>query len=140
MKAISIVVPVYNEQDNITHFYHAVQQVMEPLKGRYTWELIFVDDGSRDESRAILATLAAQDAHVQPVMLARNYGHQLALTCGLDRAFGDVVVTMDGDMQHPPTMIPELLSYYEQGFDVVQTIRESTQGVSPVTKLTSALY
>lgn len=140
MKAISLVVPVYNEQDNIMHFYTSVQQVMETLAGRYTWELIFVDDGSSDASRALLQTLADRDRHVQPVLLARNYGHQLALTCGLDRAFGDVVITLDGDMQHPPTMIPELLSYYEQGYDVVQTIRETTQGVSLVKKVTSAFY
>ena len=125
MKAI-VIVPAYNEQDNIPHFYEAVRDVMAELRDRYTWELIFVDDGSSDDSRAMLQALEERDPHVQPVFLARNYGHQIALTCGLDRAYGDAVITMDGDMQHPPAMIPELLTKFEEGFDVVQTIRMTT--------------
>ncbi|MBQ7516591.1 MAG: glycosyltransferase family 2 protein [Schwartzia sp.] len=138
MKQVSIVVPVFNEEANIRHFYEAVCQAMAPLA--YTFELVFVDDGSRDESRAILSDLARTDARVQPIFLARNFGHQLALTCGLDYAEGDAVITMDGDMQHPPELIPELLAQWEQGYEVVQTIRMTTEGVSFVKKATSALY
>ena len=125
-KRLSIVVPVYNEEDNLHHFYEAVRQTMAGLD--LDWEIIFVDDGSRDKSRAILAKLEREDARVQPMLLARNYGHQLALTCGLDHADGDVVITMDGDMQHPPELIPELLKYWHEGYDVVQTIRDATRG------------
>ena len=139
-KSVSIVVPVFNEQDNIPHFYEAVRDVMAELRDRYTWELIFVDDGSSDDSRAMLQALEERDPHVQPVFLARNYGHQIALTCGLDRAYGDAVITMDGDMQHPPAMIPELLTKFEEGFDVVQTIRMTTQGVSWLKRKSSAYY
>ena len=101
---LSIVVPVYNEEANLRHFYAAVCHELAKLP-QYAWELIFVDDGSVDKSRAILHELEQEDCRVQPMLLARNSGHQLALTCGLDHADGDVVITMDGDMQHPPEMI-----------------------------------
>lgn len=138
MKLISIVVPVYNEEDNIRHFYECVVKTMEKLP--YEFELIYVDDGSKDRSREILHELEQKDKRVQPIFLAHNSGHQLALTCGLDHADGDAVVTMDGDMQHPPEMIPELIEKWEEGFEVVQTIRVSTEGVSFLKRLTSDYY
>lgn len=138
MKLISIVVPVYNEEANLQHFYEAVCAVMASLS--YRFELVFVDDGSKDESRAILHQLEMNDTRVQPIFLARNSGHQLALTCGLDYADGDAVITMDGDMQHPPELIPELIREWEAGWEVVQTIRVTTEGVSLLKKSTSALY
>lgn len=138
MKTISIVVPVFNEEDNIEHFYESVCKVMEPLA--YDFELIYVDDGSKDRSREILHGLEKQDERVQSIFLARNSGHQLALTCGLDNADGDAVITMDGDMQHPPELIPVLLEKWEQGYEVVQTIRKTTEGVSAMKKLTSYYY
>ena len=99
-----------------------------------------MDDGSKDRSRAILRELEKEDSRVQPIFLARNFGHQLALTCGLDHADGDAVVTMDGDMQHPPELIPVLLEKWEAGYEVVQTIRQTTEGVSALKKLTSYYY
>ena len=138
MKTISIVVPVFNEEDNIEHFYESVCKVMESLP--YDFELIYVDDGSKDRSREILRSLEKQDERVQSIFLARNSGHQLALTCGLDNADGDAVITMDGDMQHPPELIPVLLEKWEQGYEVVQTIRKTTEGVSAMKKLTSYYY
>ena len=138
MKLVSIVVPVYNEEENIRHFYGAVCENMAGLD--YDFELIFVDDGSKDRSRAILRELEKEDSGVQPIFLARNFGHQLALTCGLDHADGDAVVTMDGDMQHPPELIPVLLEKWEAGYEVVQTIRQTTEGVSALKKLTSYYY
>ena len=106
----------------------------------YDFELIFVDDGSKDRSKAILRELEEEDHRVQPIFLARNFGHQLALTCGLDHADGDAVVMMDGDMQHPPEMIPVLIENWENGYEVVQTIRKTTEGVSALKKLTSYYY
>ena len=138
MKLLSIVVPVYNEEDNIEHFYEAIKSVGEGIN--YDWELVFVDDGSKDESRRILLELEERDRRVQSIFLARNYGHQTALTCGLDHANGDAVIMMDGDMQHPPELIPTLLKYYEDGYQVVQTIRETTEGVGFLKKLTSKYY
>lgn len=138
MKLLSIVVPVFNEEDNIRHFYESICQNMQPLP--YIFELIFVDDGSKDRSREILRELEKQDERVQSIFLARNSGHQLALTCGLDHAEGDAVITMDGDMQHPPELIPVLLQKWEEGYEVVQTIRKTTEGVSALKKLTSYYY
>ena len=128
MKLISIVVPVYNEEDNIRHFYEAICKVMQELP--YGWELVFVDDGSRDRSWEILQEMEQSDSRVQPIQLSRNKGHQLALTCGMDYAERDAVITMDGDMQHPPELIPVLIHEWEKGFEIVQTVRKTTEGVS----------
>ncbi|SMD01708.1 glycosyltransferase family 2 protein [Sporomusa malonica] len=138
MKYISIVVPVYNEQENVAVFYQEVCKHMEP-KG-YPFELIFVDDGSTDETVLILNKLTQQDTRVRAIILARNFGHQLALSCGLDHAHGDAVITMDGDMQHPPEMLPILINRWEDGFEVVQTIRKDTQGVSWFKRFTSKIF
>lgn len=138
MKFISIVVPVYNEEDNIEFFYQEVCKHMEPLS--YKFELLFVDDGSSDATPLLLEKLSQQDSRVRGLIMARNYGHQLALTCGLDHADGDGVITMDGDMQHPPEMLPILLAKWEEGFEVVQTIRISTEGVSWFKSATSGLF
>ena len=138
MKRISIVVPVYNEEENIEHFAQSVAEVMKSLP--YAYEILFIDDGSRDRSREILRELGARDAHVQSIFLARNSGHQIALTCGTDHADGDAVVTMDGDMQHPPELLPVLLSKWEEGFEIVQTVRLTTEGASLFKRLTSKYY
>ena len=138
MKLISIVVPVFNEEDNIEVFYQEVCKHMEPLP--YRFELLFVDDGSSDATPLILERLALSDERVRGLIMARNYGHQLALTCGLDHADGDAVVTMDGDMQHPPEMLPLLISKWEEGVEVVQTIRINTEGVSWFKKFTSSIF
>lgn len=138
VKLVSVVVPVFNEEDNIDNFYTEVCKYMEPLP--YQFELIFIDDGSSDASAFILDRLSQQDARVRGILLARNYGHQVALTCGLDHADGDVVITMDGDMQHPPEMLPMLLEKWENGIEVVQTIRVNTEGASWFKKLTSSAF
>ena len=135
---ISIVVPVYNEQENIEVFYQEVLKAFEGIS--YNFEIIFVDDGSRDCSPLILDKLRKSDFRVKAVIFSRNYGHQMALTCGLDYAKGDAVITMDGDMQHPPELIPVLLEKWEKGFDVVQTIRIETEGETWFKKTTSKLF
>ena len=135
---LSIVVPVYNEEENIANFYKAVTDVMSGLT--YDYELIFVDDGSSDSSAMILREIAFNDKHVKVLLLARNFGHQTALTCGLDYAHGDAVITMDGDMQHPPALIPELVRLWESGYDVVRTIRDSTDDASWAKSFTSKYY
>lgn len=138
MKLISIVVPVYNEQDNIEIFYQEVCRHMAGLA--YDFELVFVDDGSDDDTQLMLDRITQQDKRVRGLILARNFGHQIALTCGLDFAVGDAVITMDGDMQHPPELLPQLINKWEQGFDVVQTIRVNTEGVSWFKKITSGMF
>ena len=138
MKSVSIVVPVYNEGENILHFTTAIKEVMD--KQPYKWDLLFVDDGSQDNSLELLENLQKDCPYVHVLSLSRNSGHQIALTCGLDHAKGDAVISMDGDMQHPPELLPELLAKWEEGYHVVQTIREDTQGVSWLKKKTSNMY
>jgi len=138
VKRVSIVVPVYNEEDNIAHFVQSVEKVMETLP--YAYEILFIDDGSRDRSREILREMGERDPHVQSIFLARNAGHQVALTCGTDHADGDAVITMDGDMQHPPELLPVLLAKWEEGYEIVQTVRLTTEGASLFKRLTSKYY
>lgn len=136
---LSIVVPVYNEEENIMVFYDSVTKIMEDLVN-YKYEIIFIDDGSVDKTPIILQSLANRDKRVFGIILARNFGHQIALTCGIETARGDIIITMDGDMQHPPALIPRLISLYEDGYDVVQTIRDSTENVSSFKRFTSSIY
>ena len=137
-KLISIAVPVYNEQDNINRLHLEIVRYMEPLP--YRFELIFVDDGSKDATPLVLDRLTQQDARVRALILARNYGFQTALTCGLENADGDAVITMDGDLQHPPSLLPELIRRWEAGADIVQTIRKDTEGASLLKKWTSRFF
>ena len=135
---ISIAVPVYNEQDNILLLHREIVRYMELLP--YRFELIFVDDGSKDATALVLDRLTQEDSRVRAILLARNYGFQVALTCGMDYADGDAVITMDGDLQHPPSLLPELIAHWEAGVDVVQTVRKNTEGVSWFKKFTSRSF
>lgn len=135
---ISIVTPVYNEEDNVVFFHDEVTKVMEKLGMDY--ELIYVNDGSRDKTDLLIHQLAAHDPHVRALTFARNFGHQIAITCGMDFARGDAVITMDGDMQHPPALIPKLIEKWQEGYDIVQTIRTATEDAGFVKKLTSSGY
>lgn len=138
MKLISIVVPVFNEQENIQVFYQEVTKTMEALD--YPFELIFIDDGSTDRTVLMLDQLTQQDSRVKAILLARNFGHQVALTCGLDHAVGEAIITMDGDLQHPPELLPILIRKWEEGFEVVQTVRMATEGVSWFKERSSSLF
>ena len=138
MKTVSIVVPVYNEEDNLREFHKRITEVMsqEP----YDYKIVFVNDGSSDGSAVVLSELAKEDDHVEAFLLSRNYGHQMALTCGLDNAEGDAIVTMDGDMQHPPEIVPQLLRLWEEGNEIVITKRLATEDAGFFKNITSATY
>ena len=138
LKTVSIVVPVYNEEDNLREFHKRITEVMsqEP----YDYKIVFVNDGSSDGSAVVLNELAKEDEHVEAFLLSRNYGHQMALTCGLDNAEGDAIVTMDGDMQHPPEIVPQLLRLWEQGNEIVITKRLATEDAGFFKNITSATY
>lgn len=138
MKKISIVVPVFNEEDNLHEFHKRISAVMQGLP--YDYSLVFVDDGSKDSSAVILNQLSEEDKHVEAYLLSRNYGHQMALTCGLDNADGDAVITMDGDLQHPPELLPEMLKLWEEGNDIVQTKRMATEDAGFFKNITSSVY
>ena len=135
---ISIVTPVYNEEDNVVFFHEEITKVIKTTGMDY--ELIYVNDGSKDRTDELIRELAEKDPHVRAITFARNFGHQTAITCGMDFARGDAVITMDGDMQHPPELIPLLLEKWKDGYDIVQTIRTSTEDSGFIKKITSAGY
>jgi len=137
-RLVSVVVPMFNEQDNINEFYKRITEVMSALP--YEYELIFVDDGSKDKTALLLNELVQKDSRVQAYLFSRNFGHQLALTCGLDHAAGDAVITMDGDLQHPPELLPQLVQLWAEGNEIVQTVRKATEDASFFKNLTSFVY
>src|SRR5688572_23780059 len=106
---IDVIVPLYNEEQVVAEFHRRLMDVVTTLRREHVVRIYYVNDGSVDATAAELAKLAADDAHVTVVELSRNFGHQAALTAGLDRADGDVVVTLDGDGQHPPELITQLI-------------------------------
>lgn len=120
-RLISIVVPAYNEEDALPLFYGQLKEVLKTLPDAH--EVIFVNDGSEDRTAEILEQIAAEDRSVHPIHFSRNFGHQAALSAGLEKAQGDYIITMDGDGQHPPRLIPELIRLADSGFDIVLTQR-----------------
>ena len=123
--AIDIVVPLYNEEQGLGEFHRRLMDVVTPLRRAHDVRVCYVDDGSVDGTAIELAKLAADDTGITVLELSRNFGHQAALTAGLDRAEGDLVVTLDGDGQHPPELIPQLIDLHLAGYDVVLTQRVS---------------
>lgn len=119
---LSVVVPVYNERGNVRLLHAGLTRVFAALDCDY--ELIFIDDGSRDGSLEVLRDMHAADSRVKVISLSRNFGHQNALTAGLEFAGGDAVIAMDADMQHPPEIIPEMVARWREGYHVVYTIRQ----------------
>jgi dolichol-phosphate mannosyltransferase len=122
---LSVVAPVYNEVETLGELHRRVTSAVAPL-GEY--EIVLVDDGSTDGSWDILLELAAGDTHLRLLRLSRNFGHQAALSAGLDAARGRAVVLMDADLQDPPEMIPELVAKWREGFDVVYAVRGAREG------------
>jgi glycosyltransferase involved in cell wall biosynthesis len=121
---ISYVLPIYNEESNIDLFYKELCNVLKPAKD-YDYELIFINDGSKDNSFVKLAKLAKKDKHVVLLNFSRNFGHQAAITAGLDYADGDAVIIMDTDLQDPPSVSLELIKKWQEGYDVVYAQRKS---------------
>ena len=120
---LSIVCPAYQEEDVLPQFHAALTLVLEELAQDYESEIVYVDDGSIDGTLDVMRQLATADSRVRYLSLSRNFGGQAAFTAGLEHATGDVVVSMDSDLQHPPSFVPALLEGWKQGFDVVLTER-----------------
>jgi polyisoprenyl-phosphate glycosyltransferase len=126
---IDLVIPVYNEAGVVEQTYTSVCKVIDCLPHEFM--IFYVDDGSQDNTVASLEALAGQDKRIVVLEFARNFGHQAALTAGLDASTGDFVISLDGDGQHPPEMIPQMITLFEQGYDIVQAQRiEGGQGFS----------
>lgn len=137
-KKISIVIPVCNEKGNVQLMVDALIAVMQSLPYNYT--ITFVDDGSTDGTTEALKELTQQNSSVFFIALSRNFGHQNALKAGLDLSDGDAVISLDGDLQHPPSLIPQLIALWEQGNDIVYTIRKDHQEMPMMKRKTSNMF
>ncbi|MEN8205535.1 MAG: glycosyltransferase family 2 protein [Pseudomonadota bacterium] len=135
---LSIVVPVYNEAGNIEKLYTELEQQL-PKTG-LTWEIIYTDDGSSDQTWDLIQALREKDLRVKAIRLSRNFGHQYALFAGLSYATGDAVISMDGDMQHPPDVIPQMVEKWKQGNKIVHTVRKDSEDISLFKRHSSRLY
>jgi polyisoprenyl-phosphate glycosyltransferase len=134
----SIVAPIYNEMDNLPELYRRVKEVMDSTSE--TWELILVDDGSTDGSTTALREMAKKDQCVRSVIFARNFGHQVAVTAGLDYSRGDAVVIIDADLQDPPELILEMIKKWKEGYEVVYAVRSEREGESWFKLWTASLF
>ncbi|MEZ6140638.1 MAG: glycosyltransferase family 2 protein [Zavarzinella sp.] len=139
LPSVSIVVPAFNEASVLPIFHQALVQVIEN-QPHFRWEIVYVDDGSKDHTLALMMGWSHLDARVRYVSLSRNFGHQAALCAGMDAATGDAVISMDCDMQHPPTVIPQLCQAWREGFDVVVTIRSNHHSLGWFKRGTSFLF
>lgn len=139
MKKISIIVPTYNEEESILLLYKRIEKVIENMKN-YEFEILFVNDGSKDKTIEIIKELRKNDNRICYVDLSRNFGKEIAMIAGIDHATGDCVIFMDADLQDPPELIPELVKYWEEGYDDVYAKRKSRKGESWLKKFTSKMY
>ncbi|MEN9598766.1 MAG: hypothetical protein RL596_1077 [Bacteroidota bacterium] len=137
-KTVSVVVPVWNERGNLPLLIEQVEAVFANLP--YKLSFIFVEDSSTDGTLDYIKQQAATHSHIFFISLTKSFGHQNALKAGLDRADTDAVIMMDGDLQHPPTLIPELIAHWEKGYDIVYTIRNDHQEIPLLKKRTSNLF
>jgi dolichol-phosphate mannosyltransferase len=138
-KLLSIVVPVFNESEVIEVFYQRTKSVADSLDS-FTYEIIFVDDGSRDDSYDKMVRLANSDPKVKILKFSRNFGHQIAITAGTDMAKGDAVVVIDADLQDPPEVIRNFIAKLEEGYDVVYGVREKREGEGKMKLFTASLF
>ena len=134
----TIIAPVYNEAESLPVLYQRVKEVMEPTGE--PWELMLIDDGSKDGSTDMIRSLAKQDERVRPIIFARNFGHQIAVTAGLDYSRGQAVVIIDSDLQDPPEVILDLIAKWREGFEVVYAVRAEREGETWFKTFTASLF
>lgn len=138
VKKISIVIPAFNESENIRPLVERINGVFKNL--HYNYELIFVNDGSSDNTQKVLQDLSLENSTVNFIELSRNFGHQNALKAGLDMVDGDCVISMDSDLQHPPELIPQFLKKWEEGYEVVYSVRRDSDSLSRFKRNTSKIF
>lgn len=140
MKKISIVVPCYNEGQNINSFYQEMIKTLEKIKEKYNYEMIFVNDGSNDETESNVKKIRKKDTNVILISFSRNFGKEAAIYAGLSNATGDLVTLIDADLQHPPTTILEMIKGINEGYDVVATKRKNRKGEPIIKSAFSKLF
>jgi polyisoprenyl-phosphate glycosyltransferase len=134
-KALTVIAPVFNEEEVIERFHDRLSKVLDGLSAHYDATMLFVLDRSGDRTLEILRGIASGDARVQVIALSARFGHQMSLLAGIDHARdADIIVMMDGDLQHPPETIPEMLEAHAEGFDIVYTVRRDTEGAGLLRK------
>lgn len=138
-RKVTLLVPAYNEEEVLPMFHREVCKVIDPLSDRYDWELLFINDGSRDRTLEILKELREKDNRVNFIDMSRNYGKEIGMLAGFDHATGDCVITLDADLQEPPETIPAMLEKWEEGYDDVYGRRRERKQ-SAMKKMTSRLY
>lgn len=136
---LCVVAPCFNEAAGLAQFHQQLKQALVQVPNCQP-QIVLVDDGSQDDTPRILEELSRGDPAVRVITLSRNFGHQIALTAGLDAADGDAVIMMDSDLQHPPSLIPEMVARWREGADIVSAIRQSTHGASWLKNATSGLF
>jgi len=139
MKKVSIIIPAYNEEESLPHLYERLNKLMNDLQ-QYEFEILFVNDGSKDKTIELIKEYREKDNRYCYVDFSRNFGKEIAMIAGLDYAKGDCVIFIDADLQDPPELIPELLHYWEEGYDDVYARRRSRDGESFLKKFTSKMY
>ena len=139
MKKVSIIIPAYNEEESLPLLYDRLSKVILNLKN-YEFELLFINDGSKDNTLKIIKGLREKDSKISYVDFSRNFGKEVAMIAGLDYAKGDCVIFIDADLQDPPELIPELIKYWEEGYDDVYARRKSRKGETFLKKFTSKMY
>ncbi len=135
---LSVVIPVFNEEETIPELERRLRVFLGELGE--TWEVVFVDDGSRDASARLLQEMAEKEPRFKVVSFSRNFGHQIAITAGMDRAEGEAVVVMDADLQDPPELVREMLARWRQGFDVVYAVRQRRLGETWFKRLSAKIF
>lgn len=139
MKKITILVPAYNEEESLNALYERISKIMNEMSN-YEFELLFVNDGSRDNTLKIIKELRQKDERICYVDFSRNFGKEIAMIAGLDYATGDCVIIMDADLQDPPELVPQMVELWEQGYDDVYAKRKSRAGETWLKKFTSKMY
>ena len=139
MKKITIIVPAYNEEESIPFLYERIEKIMNSIEN-YEFELLFVNDGSKDKTIELIKEYKKKDERISYVDFSRNFGKETAMIAGMDYAKGDAVIFLDADLQDPPELIPEMIKYWEEGYDDVYAQRKSRAGESFMKKITSKMY
>ena len=139
MKKISVIIPAYNEEESLPILQQRMEQLMNSMEN-YEFEILFINDGSKDNTINIIKEMREEDNRINYVDFSRNFGKEIAMIAGLDYATGDCVIFMDADLQDPPELIPELVKYWEQGYDDVYAKRRSRKGETWLKKFTSKMY